>query len=76
MADYRRVDMLTTFTGRHGMLLGRQSKKYRASTQRKVARAVKNARQMALMPHVGLHPAFVDEETWDDQMQLETLAHR
>lgn len=70
--DYRKVDMLMCFTGRQGMLLGRRSKHIRATTQRKVSRAVKNARQMALMPHVGLHPAFEDAETCALREFLET----
>jgi hypothetical protein len=35
-ADYRYVSMLLSFTGRHGMLLGRHNKKIKAVTQRKV----------------------------------------
>jgi len=49
--------MLKLFTGRQGNILGRR-REVPVVTQRKVARAIKNSRQMALMPHVGLHPAF------------------
>lgn len=52
--------MLMHFTGRQGNILGRR-REIPAVTQRKIARAIKNARQMALMPHVGLHPAFPGE---------------
>ena len=55
------------------MLLGRRRKQIRATTQRKVARAIKNARQMALMPHVGLHPAFEDEHTQKLRLKFEEL---
>ena len=78
-ADFRNIDLLTLFTGRQGMLLGRRAKHVRAVTQRKVARAVKTARQMALLPHVGLHPALADEETQEMEevfMELEAVAQR
>ena len=71
--DYRRVDMLRAFTGRHGMLLGRRSRHIKAATQRRAARAVKNARQMALLPHVGLHPAFEDAATRSLRKHFEQL---
>jgi small subunit ribosomal protein S18 len=71
--DYRKIDMLRAFTGKQGMLLGRRTKFIRAVTQRKVARAVKNARQMALMPHVGLHPVFEDAETTNLREAFEEL---
>jgi ribosomal protein S18 len=71
--DYRKVAMLNAFTGRHAMLLGRRKRHVKAATQRKVARAVKNARQMALMPHVGLHLAFEDDATRALREQFEVL---
>ena len=71
--DYRKVDMIAAFVGRHGMLLGRHGRPLRAATQRKAARAIKNARQMALMPFVGLHPAFADEDTLRLQAAFEVL---
>lgn len=55
--NFKNVSMLMHFTGRQGNILGRRQE-VPAVIQRKVSRAVKNARQMALMPHVGLHPAF------------------
>lgn len=77
--DFRNIGLLTAFTGRQGMLLGRRAKHVRAVTQRKAARAVKTARQMALLPPVGLHPALVDEETQEveeDFADLQEIAQR
>jgi ribosomal protein S18 len=61
--DYRKVDMLMEFTSSQGTILARQKRHYRAATYRKVARSIKCARQMALMPTVGIHPGFEDEGT-------------
>jgi small subunit ribosomal protein S18 len=56
--DYKNVPMLVAFVGKQGAILGRRKGQIRAVTQRKVSRAIKNARQMGLMPHVGMHPAY------------------
>jgi ribosomal protein S18 len=71
--DYRKIAMLLEFTGRQGMILPRRRRQIRAVTQAKVARAIKNARQMALMPFVGMHPAVEDEDTFHLRDLFESL---
>jgi small subunit ribosomal protein S18 len=79
--DYKNIPLMMNFVGKQGAILGRRKGHIRAVTQRKVARAVKNARQMALMPHVGVHPAYADEMTLAcqeafDKLQAQALAAR
>jgi ribosomal protein S18 len=76
--DYKKVSMLIAFTGKQGMILGRR-KQIKALTQRKVARAIKNARQMGIMPHIGMHPAYPDPlaaelQSVFDELQAQALA--
>lgn len=74
--DFRQVRMLLHFVGEQGMLLGRRKGAVAPVTQRKIARAVKNARQMALLPFVGVHPGVAPEEALDMQDMLDTLDAR
>lgn len=71
--DYKNVPMLVALVGKQGAILGRRKGHIRAVTQRKIARAIKNARQMALMPHVGMHPAYADNTTADLQHLFDDL---
>jgi small subunit ribosomal protein S18 len=74
--DYKNIPMLVSLVGKQGAILGRRKGHIRAVTQRKIARAVKNARQMALMPHVGMHPAFIDTATAEMQALFDDLELR
>ena len=49
--DYRDVHLLSRFLNPHGKLLSRRRSGLCAKYQRKVKRAIKNARYMALMPY-------------------------
>jgi small subunit ribosomal protein S18 len=49
--DFREIGVLSSFLNEHGKIIGRKRSGLSAKAQRKVARAVKTARHMAL-----LHP--------------------
>jgi small subunit ribosomal protein S18 len=49
--DFREIGILSSFVNEHGKIIGRKRSGLSAKAQRKVSRAVKTARQMAL-----LHP--------------------
>ena len=51
--DYKDVDLLTKLVNRHGRIVGRRKNGCGAVSQHAIARAVKRARFMALMPFVG-----------------------
>jgi small subunit ribosomal protein S18 len=51
--DYKDVDLLKKLTNRQGKILGRRKTGCTAVSQRAVARAIKRARFMALLPYVG-----------------------
>jgi small subunit ribosomal protein S18 len=51
--DYKDLDLLAKLTNRHGRIVSRRKSGCHASSQHAVARAVKRARFMALMPYVG-----------------------
>lgn len=74
--NYKNVGMLLAFTGDQGMILGRRRKQIRAVTQRKVARAIKNARQLALLPFVGPHPAVESQADYDLREAMDYLQAR
>ncbi|MCY4577008.1 MAG: 30S ribosomal protein S18 [Candidatus Kaiserbacteria bacterium] len=50
--DYRDVHLLEQFVNPHGKVLSRRRSGLCAKYQRKVKRAIKQARYMALMPYV------------------------
>jgi len=50
--DYKDVETLKRFLNPHGRIVGRKHTKLRAKQQRDLARAVKNARFMGLIPYV------------------------
>ena len=50
--DYKDVDTLKRFLNPHGRIQGRKHTGLRAKQQRDLARAVKNARFMGLLPYV------------------------
>ena len=50
--DYKNIPVLTKLTTQHGKLFSRKRSGNCASCQRKVKRAIKYARFMALMPYV------------------------
>ena len=50
--DYRDVHLLSRFVNPHGKVLSRRRSNLCAKYQRKVKRAIKNARYMALMPYI------------------------
>jgi len=50
--DYRDVDLLSRFTSERGRIVPRRISAVSAKKQRELARAIKRARQLALMPFV------------------------
>jgi small subunit ribosomal protein S18 len=50
--DYKDLDLLTKLTNRHGRIVGRRKTGCTAASQHAVARAIKRARFMALLPYV------------------------
>ena len=60
--DYRQFELLRTFVNPSGRLLGRRANGTTAKAQRRVSRAVKTARQMALVnPTVQTPIAYAEE---------------
>ncbi|MFJ4470190.1 30S ribosomal protein S18 [Streptomyces sp. NPDC089424] len=51
--DYKDTDLLRTFVSDRGKIRGRRVTRVSARQQRQLARAIKNAREMALMPYSG-----------------------
>ena len=50
--DYKDVATLSKFVNRQGRIVPRIYSKLTAKNQRKVAKAIKKARQMALLPYI------------------------
>lgn len=50
--DYKNVSLLKTYTNPHARMFNRRRTELPAHKQRQLARAVKRARQMALMPFI------------------------
>lgn len=51
--DYKDLDLLSKLTNRHGKIVSRRKTGCHASSQHAVAKAIKRARFMGLMPYVG-----------------------
>ena len=51
--DYKDLDLLSKLTNRHGRIVSRRKSGCHAASQHAVARAIKRARFMALLPYVG-----------------------
>jgi small subunit ribosomal protein S18 len=51
--DYKDLDLLSKLTNRHGKIVSRRKSGCHAASQHAVARAIKRARFMALLPYVG-----------------------
>ena len=51
--DYKDLDLLTKLTNRHGKIVSRRKTGCHAASQHAVAKAIKRARFMALLPYVG-----------------------
>jgi small subunit ribosomal protein S18 len=51
--DYKDLDLLSKLTNRHGKIVSRRKTGCHASSQHAVAKAIKRARFMALLPYVG-----------------------
>ena len=51
--DYKDIDLLSKLTNRHGRIVSRRKSGCHAASQHAVARAIKRARFMALMPYIG-----------------------
>lgn len=49
--DYKDTDLLRTFVSDRGKIRSRRVTRVSARQQRQIARAVKNAREMALLPY-------------------------
>lgn len=50
--DYKDLELLTKLTSRQGKLIGRRKSGCTAASQHAVAKAIKRARFMALLPYV------------------------
>ena len=57
-ADFRNGRLLNGFLSEAGKLLPRRTNKVDAKVQRKIVRAVKTARMMAILPYTDRLPAF------------------
>lgn len=51
--DYKDLDLLSKLTNRHGKIVSRRKTGCHAASQHAVAKAIKRARFMALLPYVG-----------------------
>ena len=51
--DYKDLDLLGKLTNRHGRIVSRRKSGCHAASQHAVARAIRRARFMALLPYVG-----------------------
>ncbi|WP_329546292.1 MULTISPECIES: 30S ribosomal protein S18 [unclassified Streptomyces] len=51
--DYKDTDLLRRFISDRGKIRGRRVTRVTAQQQRMLARAIKNAREMALLPYSG-----------------------
>jgi len=51
--DYKDLDLLSKLTNRHGRIVSRRKTGCHAASQHAVARAIKRARFIALLPYVG-----------------------
>ncbi len=51
--DYKDLELLSRLTNRHGKIVSRRKTGCHAASQHAVAKAVKRARFMALLPYVG-----------------------
>ena len=51
--DYKNLDLLAKLTNRHGRIVSRRKTGCHAASQHAIARAIKRARFMALMPYRG-----------------------
>ncbi|AKZ57185.1 30S ribosomal protein S18 2 [Streptomyces ambofaciens ATCC 23877] len=49
--DYKDTDLLRQFVSDRGRIRGRRATRVTSQQQRQLARAIKNAREMALLPH-------------------------
>ncbi|MFJ9739947.1 30S ribosomal protein S18 [Streptomyces sp. NPDC101166] len=49
--DYKDTDLLRTFLSDRGKIRGRRVTRVTAQQQRRLSRAIKNAREMALLPY-------------------------
>lgn len=53
--SYKNVQILSRFVDNHGRIYNRRKTRVSAKMQRKVTRAIKRARHLALMPYTGEH---------------------
>lgn len=53
--DYKRVQVLSRFVDARGRIFSRRKTRVSAKMQRKVTKAIKRARHLALMPYTGEH---------------------
>jgi len=51
--DYKDIELLKKLTNRQGKIIGRRKSGCAAASQHAVAKAIKRARFMALLPYVG-----------------------
>ncbi len=51
--DYKDLDLLSKLTNRHGRIVSRRKTGCHAASQHAVAKAIKRARFMALLPYAG-----------------------
>ena len=52
MVDYKNLELLHEYTSRYGSIVARKYSSISVKAQKRLAREVKRARHMALMPYV------------------------
>ncbi|MEM7532018.1 MAG: 30S ribosomal protein S18 [Chloroflexota bacterium] len=57
--DYKNIKLLGQFVDRQGRILSRRKTRVSAKVQRRVAKEVKRARHVALLPYTGAHSRIV-----------------
>lgn len=57
--DYKNVALLSRFLDRRGRILSRRKTRVTAKVQRRIVKAIKRARHLALLPYTGEHTRVV-----------------
>jgi small subunit ribosomal protein S18 len=57
--DYKNIPLLSRFLDRRGRILSRRKTRVSAKVQRRIVRAIKRARHLALLPYTGDHTRIV-----------------
>lgn len=57
--DYKNIGLLSRFLDRRGRILSRRKTRVSARVQRRIVKAIKRARHLALLPYTGEHTRIV-----------------